>query len=68
LPTAVEGAATAFRVFAGHPHGITFASQITKVETMRSERSFSQLLRGLQVYGFKVLDGISVTELYAIRG
>jgi hypothetical protein len=68
LPTAVEGAATAFRIFAGHPHGITFASQITKVETMRSERSFSQLLRGLQVYGFKVLDGISVTELYAIRG
>ena len=68
LPTAVEGAATAFRIFAGHPHGITFASQITKVETMRSERSFSQLLRGLQVYGFKVLDGIAVTELYAIRG
>jgi hypothetical protein len=35
---------------------------------MRSERSFSQLLRGLQVYGFKVLDGIAVAELYAIRG
>lgn len=68
LPTAVEGAATAFRIFAGHPHGLTFASQITKVETMRSERSFSQLLRGLQVYGFKVLDGIAVTELYAVRG
>lgn len=68
LPTATEGAATAFRIFAGHPHGLTFASQITKVETMRSERSFSQLLRGLQVYGFKVLDGIAVTELYAIRG
>jgi hypothetical protein len=68
LPTATEGANTAFRIFAGHPHGITFASQITKVETMRSERSFSQLLRGLQVYGFKVLDGIAVTELYAIRG
>ncbi len=68
LPTAVEGANTAFRIFAGHPHGITFASQITKVESMRSERSFSQLLRGLQVYGFKVLDGIAVAELYAIRG
>ena len=68
LPTAVEGAATAFRIFAGHPHGLTFASQITKVETMRSERSFSQLLRGLQVYGFQVLDGIAVTELYAVRG
>jgi hypothetical protein len=68
LPTATEGSATAFRIFAGHPHGCTFASQITKVETMRSERSFSNLLRGLQVFGFKVLDGIAVAELYGVRG
>jgi hypothetical protein len=68
LPTATEGAANAFRIFAGHPHGLTFASQITKLEQMRSERSFSTLLRGLQVYGAKVLDGIAITELYAIRG
>ena len=54
LPTAVEGAATAFRVFAGHPHGLTFASQITKLEQMRSERSFSTLLAwlaGVRVQG-----------------
>lgn len=68
LPTATEGSATAFRVFAGHPHGATFASQISKMESMRSERSFSTLMRGLQVYGFKVLDGIALTELYTIRG
>ena len=68
LPTAVEGAATATRVFGGHPHGLTFASQITKTETIRSERSFSNMLRGLQVYGSKVLDGIAITELYAVRG
>jgi hypothetical protein len=68
LPTAVEGTASAFRVFAGHPHGLTFASQITKLEQMRSERSFSTLMRGLQVYGNKVLDGIALTELYAVKG
>jgi hypothetical protein len=68
LPTATEGSSTAFRIFAGHPHGATFASQITKMETMRSERSFSTLLRGLQVYGFMILDGIAITELYAIAG
>lgn len=68
LPTATEGATNAFRIFAGHAHGFTFASQITKMETMRSERSFSTLLRGLQVYGAKVLDGIAIAELYAIRG
>lgn len=68
IPTAVEGATNAFRIFAGHPHGLTFASQITKMETIRSERSFSNLMRGLQVYGAKVLDGIAIAELYAIRG
>jgi len=68
LPTAVEGAATAVHVLAGHPHGLTFASQISKVETMRSESTFGTLLRGLQVYGAKVLDGIALTELYAVKG
>jgi hypothetical protein len=68
LPTAAEGAATAFRIFAGHPTGASFASQLTKMETMRSERSFSNLMRGLQVFGFKVLQGIAIAELYAVRG
>jgi hypothetical protein len=68
LPTVAEGSVNAYRIFAGHPHGLTFASQISKVETLRSENSFSTLLRGLQVYGAQVLDGISLTELYAIRG
>lgn len=68
LPTAAEGSATAFRIFAGHPTGPTFASQVTKMETMRSERSFSTLMRGLQVFGFQVLQGIAIVELYAIHG
>ena len=68
LPTAAEGTATAFRIFAGHPHGLTFASQISKLETLRSEQTFGTLLRGLQVYGSKVLDGIALAELYATRG
>lgn len=68
LPTASDSGLTAWRVFAGHPHGLTFASQISKVETLRSENSFATLLRGLQVYGSKVLDGIALTELYCVRG
>ena len=68
LPTATEGSATATNIIAGHPHGLTFASQITKVETLRSELSFSTLLRGLQVYGAQVLDGIALAVLYAVRG
>ena len=63
LPTATEGAQTAVQILAGHPHGFSFASQISKVETLRSESTFGTLLRGLQVYGSKVLDGIALAEL-----
>jgi hypothetical protein len=49
-------------IFAGHAHGLTFASQISKVETLRSELTFGQILRGLQVYGYKVIDGKALTE------
>lgn len=68
LPTATEGSVNAFRIFAGHPHGLSFASQISKIETIRSESTFGSLLRGLQVWGSKVLDGIALAELYAVRG
>lgn len=68
LPTAVEGSATATRIFAGHQHGITFASQFTNMETLTAESTFGKLMRGLQVYGAKVLDGIAITELYAVKG
>ena len=49
-------------IFAGHAHGLTFASQISKVETLRSELTFGQILRGLQVYGFQVVDGKALVQ------
>lgn len=59
----VGGLATGeYAMYAGHAHGLTFASQFTKVETIRSERSFSNVLRGLQVYGYKVVDGIALSQ------
>jgi hypothetical protein len=48
--------------YAGHPHALTFASQVSKVETLRSEHTFGQILRGLQVYGYKVIDGIALSQ------
>ena len=44
-------------IYAGHNHGLTFASQLTKLETLRGESSFGTFLRGLQVYGRAVTDG-----------
>jgi hypothetical protein len=49
-------------IYGGHAHGLTFASQLTNVETIRSERTFGQILRGLQVYGRQVLDSKAICQ------
>ena len=64
LPTATDTTHTATRVFGGINAGLTFASQISQMETLRSESTFGTLLRGLQVYGYKVLDGTALVNLY----
>lgn len=64
LPAGVAGglAAGEFAIFAGHSHGLTFASQLTEVETLRSQSTFGNILRGLQVYGRQVIDGTAIAE------
>lgn len=64
LPAGVAGglAAGEFALYAGHAHGLTFASQISKVETLRSELTFGTILRGLQVYGYQVVDGTALAQ------
>jgi len=44
-----------FSIIAGHKMGFTFASQMTEMETLRSEVTFGNVIRGLQVYGYKVV-------------
>lgn len=44
-----------FSIIAGHKMGFTFASQMTNMETIRSETTFGNIIRGLQVYGYKVV-------------
>lgn len=53
------GTPTAYPILFGTTAALTFAAQFTKMETIRSERSFSNLLRGLQVYGYKVVNGVA---------
>jgi hypothetical protein len=55
-------------IFAGHAHGLTFATQISKVETLRSELTFGQILRGLQVYGYQVVDGKALAQAQVTIG
>ena len=49
------GSSAEFDVLAGHKMGFTFASQMTEMETLRSETTFGDIIRGLQVYGYKVV-------------
>jgi hypothetical protein len=67
LPTAVEATKTATWMLAGHSHGLTFASQLTEMEALRVESTFGTLMRGLQVYGFKVIDGTAIAAAYGVR-
>lgn len=42
-------------IIAGHKSAITFASQMTKTETVRNPYDFGDYVRGVNVYGFKVV-------------
>ena len=55
LLTSGTGASKKFNVIAGHKMGFTFASQMTEMETIRSESTFGNIVRGLQVYGYQVV-------------
>ncbi|MDX8384298.1 MAG: hypothetical protein R8M45_09470 [Ghiorsea sp.] len=44
-----------YDVIAGHKTGLTFASQLTKSDTIPNPNSFGSLVRGLQVYGRQVV-------------
>ena len=39
----------------GHKMGFTFASQMTEMETLRAQSTFGNIVRGLQVYGYRVV-------------
>lgn len=42
-------------IIAGHKVGFTFATQMTNMSTLDSETTFGKIIRGLQVYGYKVI-------------
>lgn len=70
LPSGTAGglAAGETAIYGGHAHGLTFASQMTKMETLRSEQTFGTIMRGLQVYGYKVIDGIALAQAIVTPG
>lgn len=47
----------------GHPKAVAYASQMTNTETVRLESSFGDGVRGLAVYGYKVVVPTAVGEI-----
>lgn len=54
-----------YAVIAGHPSAITYAEQINKVEALRLETKFADGIRGLAVYGAKLVRPDSLAVLTA---
>ena len=62
-----EGTATLYKPIGGHSSGLTFAAQMTKMETLPNPDTFGQLVRGLNVYGYKVVEGKYLTTGVVIK-
>lgn len=59
-----DGSDTTWDILAGHKDGLTFATQLTKVETLRAESTFGEIMRGLMVYGSKVVKPEALVRAY----
>ena len=59
-----ETSVTSFPAIFGHKSALTFASQLVQNETIPNPNDFGQLMRGLQVYGYKVIKPESMGCLY----
>ena len=61
----VSNDGTTYRIMGGTDMGISFAEQILAVEAYRPEDSFSDAVKGLYVYGLKVVRPECLVTLYA---
>lgn len=67
LPMVVDGATKPTHIIAGHSAGLTFASQMTQMEEIPNQNDFGKLVRGLNVYGFKVIEGKYLAHGYVYK-
>ena len=68
LYKATEGTATLFYCMFGTKEALTFAMQLTKTESLMIPDSFGTYMRGLAVYGRKVVQPTALGEMVAVKG
>jgi len=66
--TAVTDTVSCYNVIFGTRHATTFAAQMTEMETLANPDAFGQLIRGLNIYGFKVIKPEALGVLYCTKG
>jgi hypothetical protein len=64
LASVPDGAITGYYSLFGHNDGISFAAQLTKTESLRSQDAFADLVRGLKIYGYKAVKPESFGTMY----
>jgi len=68
LPTETDGSSGTYtQIIAGHASATSYAEQINKVEAFRPERRFADAVKGLHVYGSKVVRPDSLVVITADR-
>lgn len=65
LPKTVDGDSY---LMAGTKDAITFASQMTNVETLRAQSTFGNIVRGLNVFGYSVIKPEALVNMVAVKG
>jgi len=63
LKTGTDGVKV-WNSFFGHKMAFAFVTQLTKVETYRPQDTFADAMKGLNVYGFGVLQSLALGHLY----
>jgi len=53
-----------YYVMFGNKDAVSFANQMTNVDKLKSELTFAQIVRGLNVYGYKVVNSQGLGYLY----
>ena len=67
LLSVTDGNASPFYMPFGTKEAVTFASQLTKTESLRIPDSFGEYFRGLQVYGRQVVQPTALGILYGSK-
>ncbi len=63
VSTNLQAVSEKYYVLAGTNEAITFASQLAKIESLRDQNSFSDLIRGLYLYGAKVVNPKALAKM-----